>query len=109
MEYKYQEIFILLNENKLIEPIYFHLLQFIEHLIKDKNNKDYILIILLIYFIFISHGNICLSLSKDIALNKSNNFISSSLILLKEDEQFDEEKFKDVCEYLKLVLSNYLY
>lgn len=109
MEYKYQEIFVLLNENKLIEPIYFHLLQFIEHLIKDKNNKDYILIILLIYFIFISHGNICLSLTKDIALNKLNNFISSSMILLKEDEQFDEEKFVDVCEYLKLVLSNYLY
>ena len=31
------------------------------------------------------------------------------MILLKEDEEFDEEKFIDVCEYLKLVLSNYLY
>lgn len=109
MDFNYKNLYQIFLKNKLIEPIYFYLLEFVSSQIDDDNkNKDDILIIILIYFVFISKGNICISLLKEILINKFNNFIDSSLILLEEDIDFDKNEFLNAKEYINEVINNSL-
>lgn len=109
MDFNYKNLYQIFLKNKLIEPIYFYLLEFVSSQIDDDNkNKDDILIIILIYFVFISKGNICISLLKEILINKFNNFIDSSLILLEEDIDFDKNEFLNAKDYINEVINNSL-
>ncbi|MGM9874288.1 MAG: AAA family ATPase [Bacilli bacterium] len=105
----YKNMFLFLNENKLIDPVYFHLLSFISSFIDDEDNKDDILILFLIYFVLISKGNICMSLNENILKNKWNNFIDSSLILLTEDPEFNKEEFLNIKNITNEVISHSLH
>ena len=60
--FNHKEWFKFLLQNKLITPIWEYILEIIKNEIKEKQNKEYYLIIFSLYFGLIDDGNICISL-----------------------------------------------
>ena len=104
----YVELYKLLNKNRLITPIWEHILSLVHSQIVENTQYNEVLIILSIYFSFIDDGNICLSLDKETLLNKWNNKLDATKILLSEDPNFDEEEYNKIYEVTNEVINNHL-
>ena len=95
-----------LKEYHLINPIYLYLLDFIEEELKD--NIETYLTLFSIYFSLLSEGNVCMSLDKEKLLNKWNEKLSSTFILLNSKCEYNEEKYNSFKEYSISIIDNYL-
>lgn len=104
----YKTFYNLLLKNKLITPIFEYILDILENEIKDDLNKDDYLNIFAIYFSLINDGNITISLNKNILLNKWNNKLDASYVMLSEQEDFDENEFNIIKDISYCSINNAL-
>ena len=94
----YKEFYDFLLKNRLIEPIWWYILNIIENEINDVENKDNYLIVFTIYFCLINDGNVCISLNEEVLKQKWENKLNSSKILLIDNNDFDEKTFDYYCD-----------
>ena len=94
----YKEFYDFLLKNRLIEPIWWYILNIIENEINDVENKDNYLIVFTIYFCLINDGNVCISLNEEVLKKKWENKLNSSKILLIDNNDFDEKTFDYYCD-----------
>ena len=106
--FNHKECFKFLLQNKLITPIWEYILEIIENEIKEKQNKEYYLIIFSLYFGLIDDGNICISLDEEILKEKWKIKVNANKILLIEKEDFDEQEYDYNCNIIAEYIDKYL-
>ncbi len=90
---EYLKYFDSLLTNRLITPIWREVLLLIDNELGNDKSKDDYLILFTILFSLIDDGNICMSIDKNILLDKWENKLEGARILLEEIENLDKEKF----------------
>ena len=90
------DFYQLLLSFNLVEPIDFYLLSLIEKEIKDRSDKETLLIFFTMMLSLIDDGNACISLDKDTLLNKWNKKVNGKEVLFKEAETDNSNKFSEI-------------
>ena len=86
----------LLLKFELLEKIDIYLLSMVEEEIKDRDDKDTLLVFFSVLFSLIDDGNACVSLEKDTLLNKWHRKVDGKEVLHKEAEQDNHECFDEI-------------
>lgn len=105
---EYLKYFDALIENRLITPIWRNIIILIEKELKDSNDKDDYLIIFIILFALIDDGNLCISLDENRLLEKWNNKLNGTYILLSENNSLNIDLFNYVKDKSYNVIHNSL-
>ncbi len=105
----------LLVNNRFLSPIWIDVASIIDEELNDKENKNEIIELLLIYFSLIDDGNTCVSLDKDIFTAKWLSKWNNIKIMLEDNRYFKLSEFEDIKEesikdinYLDLINDNNL-
>lgn len=103
----------LLVNNRFLSPIWIDVASIIDEELKDKENKNEIIELLLIYFSLIDDGNTCVSLDKDIFTAKWLSKWNNIKIMLEDNRYFKPSEFEDIKDesikainYLDLINEN---
>ena len=111
----YKDFYNKLNEIKIISPISELILEFIGSKI-DVPKKNEVLCLLSLYFVFANSGNMCMSLDKELLMQKIDKKLNEVRIMMEEKEEdatssLDEIKnecIKLINEDLDLINKDYL-
>lgn len=98
------DFYQLLLSFNLVEPIDFYLLSLIEKEIKDRSDKETLLIFFTMMLSLIDDGNACISLDKDTLLNKWNKKVNGKEVLFKEAETDNSSKFTEIRNQEDLII-----
>jgi len=102
----YLEFYHALESYRMIDPIYYYVLELVEEQIAKSETKDRSLALFCIYFSLLSDGNVCMSLDSKILKEKWAKKVQSTRILLDETADFDKEKFNDMVAYSTSAIAN---
>lgn len=89
----YLDLYNLYLKYNLISPIYGLLLQFLDKEIEKNVEKEDALKIFLIYFSLVCDGNVCISLTEELAYQKIKFKLDSNRIVFLEKDDFDEKEY----------------
>lgn len=105
---EYLKYFDALFVNRLITPIWKEILFILNDELDESDDKDDFLILFTMLFSLNDDGNICMSLNKETLLNKWNNKLTGTKILLEDIDALDEDNFKYAKEKSEEVIKNSL-
>ena len=92
----YLSFYQLLLSFNLVEPIDLYLLSLIEKEIKDRSDKETLLVFFTMMLSLVDDGNACISLNKADLLDKWNRKVNGKEVLFKETENDSSDKFQQI-------------
>ena len=105
---EYQVFYDLLEESRLLTPIWKKVASFLYEEIADEE-KYAIVCLFGIYFSLLDDGNICMSLDHDVLKTKFEKKLHANRILLMSQGVYDEKKDKALSDEIELLLDEKLY
>lgn len=104
---KYQEFYELLEENRLLTPIWKKVASLLYDEL-DIEDKDSLVSLFGLYFSLLDDGNICMSLDHDILERKLTKKLQENQILLMSQGVYDEKKDTALNDEIKILLDEKL-
>ena len=95
----YLEFYRALEGYRMIDPIYYYVLELVDEQIPDGLSKDSCLAMFAIYFSLLSDGNVCMSLARKTLEQKWAKKVDAARILLEGTAGFDKEEFGEMEAY----------
>lgn len=92
----YLEFYDLLSNFELVEPIDKYLLSLVENEIKDRQDKESLMIFFTVMFSLIDDGNACVSLDEQTLLNKWHKKVNGKEVLFKEANVDNAPQFEAI-------------
>ena len=92
----YLEFYDLLSTFELVEPIDKYLLSLVENEIKDRQDKESLMIFFTVMFSLIDDGNACVSLDEQTLLNKWHKKVDGKEVLFKEANVDNASQFEAI-------------
>ncbi len=103
------EFYRALEAFRMINPIYYYVLELVEGQVLDSPSKDRSLALFTIYFSLLSDGNVCMSLDRERLEKKWVKKTESTRVMLEGGPGFDAEKFQGMLAYSSSAIANGLH
>ena len=106
---EYNNLKELVIKYKLMSPIWKYVLELIEEELDfNENEREYVLILFIIYFCLIDDGNICMLLNKNILSEKWNEKVESTIIMQRNKMIVDDTELNTIKKLTNVAINDYL-